>query len=92
MTVTEAPHADANGDEIRLEIATPKGMYVGAFPKTAKIADVIAKVVAAKHLDGGDKYQLVFGDKILEPVERPLVSFHLPNPAKLNLVATGSGV
>ncbi len=92
MSTNENAKPDSERDDIRVEIATPRGMYVGAFSKNTKIAEVIAVVVKEKKLDGGDSYELVFDGKVLQPTERPLVSFHLPNPAKLNLVAIGTGV
>lgn len=77
---------------IELHIATPKGPFVGEFRKTATITEVIAEVRTKLGLPDDASFELWFGDKRLEPEERPLVSFHLPDPAKLTLVATGSGV
>jgi hypothetical protein len=79
-------------DDVTLEIATPKGLFTGVFPKTTKIKDVIQAVVAALGLDGGDALELVHNGAVLQPVERPLVSFGLSGTVKLDLVATGSGV
>jgi len=79
-------------DEVTLEIATPKGMFTGSFVKTAKVKDVIEAVVASLGLNRGDALELVHNGDVLQPVERPLVSFGLSGTVKLDLVATGSGV
>jgi hypothetical protein len=79
-------------DEVTLEIATPKGLFTGAYPKTTKIKDVIQAVVASLGLDGGDALELVHNGQVLQPTDRPLVSFGLAGTVKLDLVATGSGV
>ena len=77
---------------IELQIATPQGPFVGSFDLTTKVSDVIQTVRTKLNLPKDASFELWFGDKRLEPEERPLVSFHLPDPAKLTLVATGSGV
>lgn len=79
-------------EEVTLEIATPKGMFTGSFPKTTKVKDVIQTVVASLGLDGSDALELVHDGEVLQPTERPLVSFGLSGTVKLDLVATGSGV
>ncbi len=78
--------------EIFLEIATPKGLFEGIFHETAKVSAVIEIVVAKKDLSRRDSFELVHGDKVLQPTERTLESFGLKCKAKLELVATGSGV
>jgi hypothetical protein len=82
----------AHNDLIQLDIASPKGVYEGTFRETDKVETVIQAVVAKQQLDAGDQFELVFQEHKLEPVQRTLESFHLPNDAKLELVATGSGV
>ena len=77
---------------IKLEIATPKGVFSAFFDKTAKIIDVIEAVVANKGFDSADDFDLVFGEKTLQPENRPLVSFGVVDCTTLTLVATGSGV
>jgi hypothetical protein len=77
---------------IMLEIATPKGMFKDVFDKTTKVQDVIATVVQKMELSGADRYELHYGDTVLQPIERPLVSFHLEGTVQLTLTATGSGV
>lgn len=77
---------------IELHIATPKGPFTEKFLKTTTIAEVIAEVRNKLGLPSDASFELWFGDKRLEPEVRPLESFHLPDPAKLTLVATGSGV
>jgi hypothetical protein len=79
-------------EEVTLEIATPKGLFTRSFPKTTEVKDVIQAVVAALEIDGGDALELVHNGEVLQPVERPLVSFGLSGTVKLDLVATGSGV
>jgi hypothetical protein len=79
-------------DEITLEIATPNGVFTRAFAKTTEVEDVIASVVKAQHLAGGDTFDLVHNGEVLQPKQRPLVSFGLSGTVMLELVATGSGV
>lgn len=78
--------------EITLNIATPKGVFNGVFSNTDKIQLVISTVVEAMDLDGGDAFELIHGEEVLQPNERTLVSFGLSGTVKLELVATGSGV
>ena|GEM_PF-3070910 len=77
---------------IQLEIATPKGPFKGEFSLTTKVSEVIDTVKNTLELPKDASFELWYGDQRLAPEERPLESFHLPNPAKLTLVATGSGV
>jgi hypothetical protein len=79
-------------ENVILEIATPNGVFNGAFEKTAKVEDVIAAAVAAQHLAEGDAFDLVHNGEVLQPKQRPLVSFGLSGTVMLELVATGSGV
>lgn len=79
-------------DSVHLEVATPRGVFEGSFEKTTKVAEVIAVVIKKMQLDGGDAFDLVYNGKVLQPVERPLVSFGLSGKVRLELVATGSGV
>lgn len=78
--------------DITLDIATPRGPFVGEFPKTTKVAEVINTVVSAVGLTLGEQFELVYNGAVLQPTERPIVSFGLEDGAKLELVATGSGV
>jgi len=89
-----APNDEDNkrDNDIRVEVATPNGVYRGTFPKTTKVEDLIRVVVEDRKLEEGDAFQLFYGETLLEPVERPLVSFGLPSKVRLTLVATGSGV
>ena len=77
---------------IVLDIATPKGVFHGEFPKTTKVAEVIATVIEAMEIDSGDSLDLIHNGEVLQPTERPLVSFGLEGTVQLELVATGSGV
>lgn len=79
-------------DDITLDIATPNGVFTGTFPKTTKVSEVIAAVVEDRGLAAGDAFDLVYNGEVLQPVERPLVSFGLSGSVELELVATGSGV
>ena len=79
-------------DNITLDIATPNGVFTGTFDKTTKVEDVIVAVVAAQHLAEGDAFDLVHNGEVLQPKQRPIVSFGLSGTVKLELVATGSGV
>jgi hypothetical protein len=78
--------------EILLNIATPKGLFEGIFHETTKVSTVIEIVVEKKQLDRKDTFELVHGDKVLQPVDRTLETFGLKHKANLELVATGSGV
>ena len=77
---------------VKLEIATPKGVFRGAFDKTTKVEEVIKTVVSEMDLDGSDSFELAYNGTVLEPKERPLVSFGIECGARLELIATGSGV
>lgn len=78
--------------EILLEIATPKGIFIGAFNEKATVASVIEVVIEEKKLDKKDTFELVHDEKVLQPTDRTLESFGLKHKAQLELVATGSGV
>jgi hypothetical protein len=79
-------------DDITLEVATSNGVFRGIFDKNTKIEDVIAAIIKDRELAQGDAFELRHGDTVLQPVQRPLVSFGLAGTVKLTLVATGSGV
>jgi hypothetical protein len=79
-------------EEVTVEVATPKGMFSGSFPKTTRVKDVIAAAVTSLGLDSTESLELVHDGQVLQPVERTLVSFGLSGTVQLDLVATGSGV
>ena len=79
-------------DEILLEVATPKGIFRGIFRESAAVAEVIKVIVDKKELDRKDTFELFHGETQLQPTDRTLESFGLKRKAKLELVATGSGV
>lgn len=79
-------------NEIFLEVATPNGVFNGGFPPTTKIEDVISTIVNSQQLIEGDSFELVHNGEVLQPEQRPLVSFGLSETTMLELVATGSGV
>ena len=79
-------------DEVTLEIATPKGLFKGIFPKTATISEVIEQVVRAKGLNRGDVLELVYKGDVLQPIKNTLTDFGLVGVVQLELVATGTGV
>ena len=85
-------NAQDHSKSIELQIATPKGPFVGTFELTTKVAEVISTVRVKVGLAANAQLELWFGDQRLDPEQRTLESFHLPNPAKLKLVATGDGV
>lgn len=78
--------------EILLQIATPKGFFVGIFRDSTMVATVIETVVEKKDLSRKDTFELVRGETVLQPVNRTLESFGLKCKADLELVAQGSGV
>ena len=60
------------------------------FPKTTKVKEVEEAAIKELGLEGGsDTFELVYDGRTLEPDERPLVSFSIPQRACLELVATG---
>lgn len=79
-------------EEVTVEVGTPKGLFTGTFPKTAKVTDVITAAVNSLGLERGDTLELIYNGQPLQPAERPLVSFGLTGTVRLELVATGSGV
>lgn len=79
-------------DEVVLEIATPKGLFKGAFSKNASISQVIEQVAKDQGLDRSDVLELVYKGDILEPTKETLAHFGLVGVVQLELVATGSGV
>lgn len=79
-------------EEVTVEVGTPKGLFTGTFPKTAKIEDVIAAAVNSLGLERGDTLELFHDGQPLKPAQRPLVSFGLAGTVQLELVATGDGV
>jgi hypothetical protein len=78
--------------EVLLEIATPKGLFEGVFAEKTTISQVIEIVVEDKKLDKKDTFELVHNGQVLQPTDRTLESFGFRHKAKLELVATGSGV
>ncbi|MDX2240044.1 MAG: hypothetical protein NW224_05105 [Leptolyngbyaceae cyanobacterium bins.302] len=79
-------------EQVVLEVATPRGVFKGTFAKTEKVKDVITAAIKQQGLASGDSFDLVYKGEVLQPEERPLVSFGLSGTVKLELVATGSGV
>jgi hypothetical protein len=85
-------HGHHGHDDIKMEVATPNGVFRGTFPERTTVQDVIKAIVKDRQLAEGDAFELFFGETPLQPVQRPLASFRLPHKVKLTLVATGSGV
>ena len=79
-------------DEVVLEIAAPKGMFKGAFPKTATVSEVIEQVAKDQGLDRSDVLELVYKGEVLQPTKETLARFGLVGVVQLELVATGTGV
>lgn len=78
--------------DITLNIATPAGAFTETFPKTTKVEEVVKVAIERMHLNPGEHFDLVHNGQVLQPTERPLVSFGLKDGDKVELVATGSGV
>lgn len=78
--------------EITLNIATPRGVFTETFDKNVKVDEVIALAIERMGLTPGEQFELVHNGTVLQPTNRPLVSFHLTDGADVELVATGSGV
>lgn len=80
-------------DEQVIKISSGDDDVTLAFPKTAKIKEVEEAAIKELGFEGNsDSFELVYEGTTLEPDERPLVSFHIPDNACLELVATGQGV
>ena len=82
-----------NNEELVLKIFSGDDDVTLAFPKTAKIKEVEDAAINELGFEGSsDGFELVFEGKTLRPDERTIVSFHIPDNACLELVATGQGV
>lgn len=80
-------------DDLTLKISSGDDDVTLAFPKTTKIKDVEDAAIQELGFEGNsDDFELVYNGTTLEPEERPLASFHIPDNACLELVATGDGV
>jgi len=79
---------------LEIKIQSTRGTKDFTFDKETKIAEVIAKAVAAFGFAPGDKFELVLATNPSEPLspERTLVSYHITNGTVLILTATGGGV
>ncbi len=76
-----------------LKIGTPKRSFTATFPRKVTVAEMIKIAINEKKLDGGvDAFELFFGDKLLTPTDREVVSFGVKTGDTLLLAATGSGV
>lgn len=76
---------------ITLKIQTTRGSETFTFDETDKVSKVISDVVEKFGYQADGNYTLVFEKTELSP-ERPLISYHLPDNAVLNLTDTGGGV
>ncbi len=79
-------------DTVTLEIATPKGLFKGAFSMDLTISEVIQYVLKEMGLGSGDKYELVRDGTSLGSNGKKLSELGLSGVEKLELVATGRGV
>lgn len=79
---------------LEIKIQSTRGTKDFSFPKETKIADVIAKAVAAFGFAPGDRFELVLATNPGEPLqpERTLVSYHITDGTILVLTAVGGGV
>ena len=62
------------------------------FQFSERNVQVLHDVCSQMQLDPHGRFDLVHEGTVLQPTERPIVSFGLKDGAKLELVATGSGV
>ena len=77
--------------KITLKVATPAGVYEGAFEKTTSVEEVIAIIVKSLNLAKGDAFELAVNGRPLAP-DRKIGSFDLKDGAVLDLIASGSAV
>jgi len=84
----------SNDKTVEIKIQSTRGTKEFSFPKETKIADVIAKAVAAFDFAPGDKFELVLATNPKEQLqpERTLVSYHIADGTVLVLTAIGGGV
>jgi len=85
---------NGKGDRtLTLKIATPRGTFTAKFDKTATVLEVIEAAIDKKKLAGSPSdFEVFHGDKQLEPVNRPLISFGLKDGDELLVTAAGEGV
>jgi hypothetical protein len=94
ITILEKNNMNSNDKTLDIKIQSTRGTKDFSFAKETKIADVIAKAVAAFGFAPGDTFELVLATnpgEALQP-ERPLVSYHITDGATLILTAIGGGV
>ncbi len=79
--------------ELTINISSGDDDVTLAFPETTKVKDVETAAIHELGFDGNsDGFELVYEGTTLSPDDRPLISFHIPDHACLELVATGQGV
>jgi hypothetical protein len=80
-------------DEQVIKISSGDDDVTLAFSKATKIKEIEEAAIKELGFEGNsDGFELVYEGSTLQPDERPLVSFHIPDNACLELVATGQGV
>jgi len=79
---------------IEVKIQSTRGTKDFAFPKTAKVSDVIAQAITTFGFVPGDKFELVLASDPGQPLqpERILVSLHIADGTLFILTAVGGGV
>lgn len=87
-------HANPHDSTLEVKIQSTRGEKNFSFNKETKVAEVIAKAVAAFEFVQGDRFELVLATDLGEPLkpERPLVSYHVADGAVFVLTAIGGGV
>ncbi len=78
-------------NKVTLKVATPAGIYEGAFEENTKVRKMIEVIVKAESLAEGDAFELDLDGKSLA-LDQELSSLCLDNNTMLDLIATGSGV
>jgi hypothetical protein len=84
----------ANDNTLEIKIQSTRGTKEFSFPKTGKVAEVIAQAILAFGFASGDTFELMFAANLGEPLqpERPLVSYGMEDGVVLVLTAIGTGV
>ena len=77
--------------KVTLKVATPAGPYESTFGVTSKVHEVVAMVVSAMDLKGGDAFELAFDGVPLDD-DRAIGSFGFEDGTVLDLIASGSAV
>jgi hypothetical protein len=90
----EAGAAGKNDDTINIEVNSADADATFTVSKTTKVSELISMAVAKFVLDPNDVYSLALPGKTGEPLQgdRPLVSYHLQDGARVLLTSKAGGV